>query len=77
MKTVQAMDEFEIQKRADKVRSLCGVLSQYANPELAEQEEGAWERAVVEKHLRNLAEAMEGEKGDGQSNKGFNGKPDL
>jgi hypothetical protein len=27
-----------------------GVLSRYANPALWEQEDGAWERAAVEKH---------------------------
>ena len=30
-------------------KSLRGVLSAYANPDLMEREEGAWERAVVEK----------------------------
>lgn len=31
------------------VQSLRGALSDYANPDLMEREEGAWERAVVEK----------------------------
>ena len=30
--------------------SMKGFLKNYANPDLAEQEKGAWERAAVEKH---------------------------
>jgi len=30
--------------------SMKGILKDYANPDLIEQESGAWERAVVEKH---------------------------
>ena len=40
-------DPEELAKKADE---LMGILSEYANPELAKQEEGAWERAVVEKY---------------------------
>ena len=31
--------------------SMMGCLSEYANPELREQEKGVWERAAVEKYL--------------------------
>lgn len=31
-------------------KSLRGVLAEYANPVFAAQEDGAWERAVVEKY---------------------------
>lgn len=47
---VTLMNEF-VRPDADvKKKSARGVLSQYANPKLREQEEGAWERAVVEKY---------------------------
>lgn len=32
-------------------KSMMGCLSEYADPTLWEQEEGAWERAAVEKYL--------------------------
>lgn len=47
---VTLMNEF-VRPDADvKKKSARGVLAQYANPKLREQEEGAWERAVVEKY---------------------------
>lgn len=33
-----------------RTKNLRGVLSEYANPALLEQEKGTWERAVVEKY---------------------------
>lgn len=36
-------------KKSD-VEELMGILSKYADPKLRKQEEGAWERAVVEKY---------------------------
>ena len=33
-----------------KATSAKGILKKYANPSLVAQEEGAWERAAVEKH---------------------------
>ena len=47
---ITVMDEFvepQDKKRAIKMR---GILSQYADPALAEKEKGAWERAMVKKH---------------------------
>lgn len=37
-------------KSDNQVEELMGIFSDYANPELIPLEEGAWERAVVEKH---------------------------
>ena len=34
-------------------RSARGVLSEYADPKLWEQEEGAWKRAAAEKYKRS------------------------
>lgn len=34
--------------------SMMGCLKEYANPDLWEQEEGAWERAAVEKYLEKM-----------------------
>ncbi len=46
---ITVMDEFvEPVKTVEK--SMRGVLTQYANPVLAEKEKGAWERAMVEKY---------------------------
>ena len=36
------------------VESIKGILKQYANPALRELEEGAWERAAVEKYLEKM-----------------------
>jgi len=37
-------------KRLEKIEQLCGSLAQYANKDLAQNEKGAWERAMVEKY---------------------------
>ena len=46
----------EKEKNDDRsaLRSLKGCLHEYANPDLWEQEEGAWERAAVEKYLEKM-----------------------
>lgn len=36
------------------IRSLKGCLHEYADPALRELEEGAWERAAVEKYLEKM-----------------------
>ena len=43
-------DEFVEPMERTRKKSLRGVLSEYANPSLREREEGAWERAALEKH---------------------------
>ena len=47
---ITVMDEFVNLSKTDAKNNLRGVLSQYADPGLAEQEKGAWEHAAVEKH---------------------------
>ena len=37
-----------------KVKSIMGILKEYANPALRELEKGAWERAAVEKYLEKM-----------------------
>ena len=37
-----------------KVKSIKGILKEYANPALRELEKGAWERAAVEKYLEKM-----------------------
>ena len=46
--TITIMDEF-VEPKKKPQKDLKGALSKYANPELAKQEEGAFERAMVEK----------------------------
>jgi len=41
------------QKKTER-KSTMGCLNEYANPTLRELEKGAWERATVEKSLKNL-----------------------
>ncbi|MCL2623806.1 MAG: hypothetical protein FWD31_09085 [Planctomycetaceae bacterium] len=36
------------------VNSIMGILKQYANPDLREQEKGAWEQAAAEKYLEKM-----------------------
>lgn len=36
--------------KKEDVRAMIGIAHEYANPALIEQEEGAFERAMVEKH---------------------------
>lgn len=46
-----ALDAEEDEEEAETTKtSLRGVLSEYANPDLMEREEGAWERAATEKY---------------------------
>ena len=47
---ITIMDDFIEPIKPVESKSLRGVLSQYANPALIEKEEGAWERAVVERY---------------------------
>lgn len=47
---ITVMDEFITPNESIRPRSMRGALAQYANPALIEKEEGAWERALVEKH---------------------------
>ena len=47
---ITMMDDFLETREATGGKSMRGVLSRYANPALAEKEEGAWERAVTEKN---------------------------
>ncbi len=49
---ITILDEFveEPILTSGKKQSARGLLSKYANPELQKEEEGAWERAVVEKY---------------------------
>ena len=47
---ITVMDEFVEPVKKRSAKSLMGILSKYADPKLREQEEGAWERAVVEKY---------------------------
>ena len=48
--SVTVMDEFVEPVGQKGKKSLRGALSKYADPSLAEKEEGAWERAAAEKH---------------------------
>ena len=41
----------ELLKKSKKIDSLKGSLSRYANPRLREEEESAWAKGAVEKHL--------------------------
>ena len=47
---ITVIDEFVGPADQTRRKSLRGVLSGYADPALAEKEEGAWGRAAVEKH---------------------------
>ena len=47
---ITIMDEYVEPTRVLRKEGMRGILSQYANPSLAEREKGAWERAVVEKY---------------------------
>ena len=47
---ITIMDEF-LEPEADvQKQGVRGILAQYANPDLREKEEGAWERTVAEKY---------------------------
>ena len=47
---ITIMDEFITPSVNSQKKSMRGILSEYADPKLAEKEKGAWERAMVEKH---------------------------
>lgn len=47
---ITIMDEFITPSVNSPNKSMRGILSEYADPELAAKEKGAWERAMVEKH---------------------------
>ncbi len=46
----EEIDESRQSKKKARVLSLAGMAHEYANPALIEQEEGAFERAMAEKH---------------------------
>lgn len=45
-------EEKKSKKPAGERKSMMGCLKEYANPDLWEQEEGAWERAAAENYLQ-------------------------
>lgn len=47
---VTVMDEFIEPEKTERKTGMRGILSSYANPELAAKEKTAWERAAGEKH---------------------------
>ena len=47
---ITIMDEFVEPVKTGAKKGMRGILSQHADPTLAEKEKGAWERAVVEKY---------------------------
>ena len=44
---ITIMDEFVEPQKTAETKSIRGILSKYANPKSAENEKGAWARAVV------------------------------
>ena len=47
---ITIMDDFMEPVETVRKKGMRGSLAQYADPVLAAQEKGAWERAAVEKH---------------------------
>ena len=47
---ITIMDEFVEPEEKVQKKGMRGALSQFANPELAKKEKGAWERVAVEKY---------------------------
>ena len=47
---ITVMDEFVEPVKSIGKKGIRGILSKYADPQLAEKEKDAWERAAVEKH---------------------------
>ena len=47
---ITILDEFVEETPNKKEKSARGLLSEYANPKLWEEEKTAWEKAVTEKH---------------------------
>jgi hypothetical protein len=41
----------EVENKQNKINSLMGVLKNYANPELAEKEKTAWNKALEDKYV--------------------------
>ncbi len=44
------MPSASMQAKMEDIQSMLGIAHEYANPALIEQEEGAFERAIAEKH---------------------------
>ena len=53
---LRGMTKEEMPKPKKSAASLCGILHEYANPDLIPLEKTAWEQAAVEKHVRFLEE---------------------
>ena len=47
---ITIMDDFVEPAEAARKKGIRGILAEYADPALAKQEKGAWERAAKEKH---------------------------
>ena len=47
---ITIMDEFVRPEENTLRKSMRGILSEYADPDLAEKEQGAWEREAVKKY---------------------------
>ncbi len=47
---ITLLDDFVEPVPYSRKKGVRGILSHYANPVLAQKENGAWERAAVEKH---------------------------
>ena len=47
---ITIMDDFVEPAKTACAKGMRGILARYANPELAQKEEGAWERAVAGKN---------------------------
>lgn len=47
---ITIMDEFVEPEKTIRRKGMRGALARYADAALVEQEKGAWERAMVEKH---------------------------
>ena len=52
----EPLEDFGAYDEGPKVESILGILEQYADPSLVEQEKGAWERAAAEKYLEKMKE---------------------
>ena len=52
----EPLEDFGEYGEEPKVESILGILKQYANPALVEQEKDAWERAAAEKYLEKMEE---------------------
>ena len=52
--TISEMEEPD--NGESRIESFMGILKEYANPTLRELEEGAWERAAIEKYLEKMSD---------------------